>query len=39
MMVGVSVKRVVSVFVLRPGDDRVALFRRRATMPTFPGHW
>ena len=50
-------KRVVSVFILRPNegpptvqqpqpqpqpqndDYRVALFRRCATMPTFPGRW
>jgi len=60
-MVSLSIKRVVSVFILRPNegpppvqqpqpqprprqrhgndDYRVALFRRCATMPTFPGRW
>ena len=54
-MVSLSMKRVVSVFILRPNegpptvqqpqpqpqndDYRVALFRRCATMPTFPGRW
>ncbi|KAL9182678.1 hypothetical protein ACHAXT_013330 [Thalassiosira profunda] len=42
-MVSLSIKRVVSVFVLRPKEQgrqlQVALFRRCDTMPTFPGHW
>ncbi|KAL3782681.1 hypothetical protein ACHAW5_001362 [Stephanodiscus triporus] len=48
-MVSLSIKRVVSVFILRPNEgprpvhhqqqQQVALFRRCATMPTFPGHW
>ena len=44
-MVSVSnIKRVVSVFILRPNDDNenimdVAVFRRCSTMPTFPNHW
>ncbi|KAL7538249.1 hypothetical protein ACHAXR_008421 [Thalassiosira sp. AJA248-18] len=55
-MVSLSIKRVVSVFILRPTKSpppilqqlqphhqnnayQVALFRRCATMPTFPSHW
>ncbi len=53
-MVNLSIKRVVSIFILRPRENpppvqqhqqgqrnayQVVLFRRCATMPTFPGHW
>ena len=43
-MVSISIKRVVSVFILRPANKRqstyeVALFRRCETMPTFPLHY
>lgn len=46
-MVSVSnIKRVVSVFILRPIDNNprsincdVAVFRRCSTMPTFANHW
>jgi 8-oxo-dGTP pyrophosphatase MutT (NUDIX family) len=39
-----SIKRVVSVFILRPKDENpsnidVAVFRRCPTMPTFANHW
>lgn len=35
-----SIKRVVSCFILSRGDDlRVAVFHRVNTMPTFPSHW
>ncbi|KAL7544680.1 LOW QUALITY PROTEIN: hypothetical protein ACHAWF_008047 [Thalassiosira exigua] len=47
-MVSLSIKRVVSVFILRPNKShpgkqrngyQLALFHRCDTMPTFPGHW
>eukprot|EP00956_Cyclotella_meneghiniana_P014080 scaffold20889_cov25-Cyclotella_meneghiniana.AAC.1 len=45
-MISVSnIKRVVSVFILRPNENNptikwdVAVFRRCSTMPTFPNHW
>eukprot|EP00956_Cyclotella_meneghiniana_P008284 scaffold11039_cov21-Cyclotella_meneghiniana.AAC.2 len=46
-MISVSnIKRVVSVFILRPNENKsnhikwdVAVFRRCCTMPTFPNHW
>ena len=41
-----SIKRVVSIFIIRPTQHKnayhnheVAIFRRCATMPTFPHHW
>ena len=54
-----NIKRVVTVFILRPNEDghteqefankqiqnhinndyKIAVFRRCATMPTFPNHW
>lgn len=39
-----NIKRVVSVFILRPKNDEpkgvhVAVFRRCETMPTFANHW
>ena len=50
--VAVSVKRVVSCFILTTTSDttastehwtrenlRIAVFRRKNTMPTFPSHW
>ena len=33
-----SIKRVVTCFILSP-DEKVAVFQRQATMPTFPSHW
>ena len=43
-MVSISIKRVVSVFILRrkgdsPNNLDVAVFRRCPTMPTFANHW
>ena len=47
-MVTLSVKRVVSIFILRPAANHqrhnkntcdIALFHRCATMPTFANHW
>ena len=39
-----SIKRVVSIFIIRPTQHKnayheVAIFRRCATMPTFPRRW
>lgn len=34
-----SIKRVVSCFLLRSNAQTVAIFRRQATMPSFPSHW
>ena len=34
----VSIKRVVSCFIMT-STQRVAVFHRQSTMPTFPSHW
>ena len=47
-MVSISIKRVISVFIIRPSPngqqptkhlDQLALFHRCASMPTFANHW